>query len=302
MHPEVTLDATGRTRRFSRRHFLQAGASIIGAVGLRSSSLGQPHPRESLRIAFLHLAPRLGDLTSNRQLLEAALSKSAELGANWVLTPELCICGYSFAERIGADWIAPQPDPWMKRWCELTARLRVTTFLSHPERDLQTGKLHNSVFVINDHGKIVGRHRKINTLRVGSESWSSPGEQATSIPLLPFHGVGVLICADAYTPWIAKSLRAQGAQLLISSAAWAPGLHGPQGEWERCTADTGAPLLVCNRTGADRTLNFHAAESVIVKDGQRLLSLSAKQSTIFMIDWDVAAQTLASTTYQCITL
>lgn len=127
MHPEVTLDATGRTRQFSRRHFLRAGASIIGAVGLRSSSLGQPHPRESLRIAFLHLAPRLGDLTSNRQLLEAALSKSAELGANWVLTPELCICGYSFAERIGADWIVPQPDPWMKRWCELTARLRVTT-------------------------------------------------------------------------------------------------------------------------------------------------------------------------------
>jgi hypothetical protein len=44
----------------------------------------------------------------------------------------------------------------------------------------------------------------------------------------------------------------------------------------------------------DRTLNFTAAESVIVEDGQRLLSFQAKGSTVFTIVWDLETQRLAS--------
>ena len=112
----------------------------------------------------------------------------------------------------------------------------------------------------------------------------------------------MLICADAYTSDIARNLQAQGAQLLVSSAAWAPGLHGPNGEWERCTRDTSLPILVCNRTGADKTLDFRQAESVVAKDGQRLLSLSSARSAIFAIEWDVKAQTLAKQNYQTVYL
>ena len=183
-------------------------------------------------------------------------------------------------------------------FCRLVAQLQVTVFLSHPERDRQTAKLHNSVFVIAANGAILGKHRKINTLRVGAEAWSSPGGQAAPILIPPVGHVGVLICADAYSPGIAKSLQAQGAQLLVSSAAWAPGLHGPNGEWERCTRDTGLPLLVCNRTGPDRTLNFTEAESVIVKGGQRLLSFRTERSAIFTIEWNLQTQTLAIPEYQ----
>jgi len=110
--------------------------------------------------------------------------------------------------------------------------------------------------------------------------------------------VGVLICADAYSPGIARSLKAQGAQLLVSSAAWAPGFHGPNGEWEQCTRDTGLALLVCNRTGPDRTLSFTDAESVIVKDGQRLLSFQAERSAVVTIDWHLETYNLVTQQYQ----
>jgi predicted amidohydrolase len=215
-----------------------------------------------------------------------------------VITPELCICGYTFADQIGTKWVLPQPDPWMRNFCQLVARLRVTVFLSHPERDRQTAKLHNSVFVIAPTGTILGKHRKINTLRVGSESWSSPGEQVAPIPVQPCGSVGVLTCADAYSLGITRRLQARGARLLVSSAAWAPGLHGPNGEWENCTRDTGLPLLVCNRTGPDRLLDFTEAESVVVKDGQRLLSLRAERSAIFTLEWDLETRTLATLEYQ----
>jgi 5-aminopentanamidase len=179
-------------------------------------------------------------LPTTKGLIKTAVTGAAGLGAAWILTPELCICGYAFAAEIGTDWIVPPPDPWMRDFCRLAARLRVTVFLSHPERDPQTVKLHNSVFVIAADGTILGAHRKINTLRVGGEAWSSPGDRVTPIPAEPFRRVGILICADAYSPGIARSLQAQGAELLVSSAAWAPGFHGPDGEWERCPATQGA--------------------------------------------------------------
>jgi predicted amidohydrolase len=277
----------------NRRQFLRAGTFGIAAA-VTSASLSAAMPSHTLRVALLHLAPRPGDLASNRQLVETAVTTAAGMGAAWILTPELCIPGYEFADEIGTDWIVPPPDPWMRDFCQLVARLHVTVFLSHPERHPQTGKLHNSVFVMAADGTIRGTHRKINTLRVGAEAWSSPGNQAIPISVEPFRHVGILICADAYSPGIARSLQAQGAELLVSSAAWAPGFHGPDGEWERCTLDTGLPLFVCNRTGPDRTLDFTGAESVIVKDGARLLSLGSERSAIFTLEWDLKMQTLVT--------
>jgi 5-aminopentanamidase len=282
----------------TRRQFLSAGTFGIAAVALTSASPLPATPAYTLRVALLHLAPRPGDLASNRRLIETAVTTAAGRGATWILTPELCISGYAFADEIGTDWIVPPPDPWMRDFCRLVAGLHVTVFLSHPERDPQTAKLHNSVFVIAADGAILGTHRKINTLRIGDEAWSSPGDRVTPIPAEPFRRVGILICADAYSPGIARGLQAQGAELLVSSAAWAPGFHGPDGEWEHCTRDTGLPLFVCNRTGPDRTLDFSGAESVIVKDGARLLTCRSTRSAIFTIEWDLQAQTLVTPAYQ----
>ncbi|WP_447599357.1 carbon-nitrogen hydrolase family protein [Nitrospira sp. Nam80] len=287
--------------KLNRRQFLQA--SMWGVASAIVAPLTQAQAgSHTLRIALLHLAPRPADLAYNRCLLEQALVTAAEQRAAWILTPELSITGYTFADAIGTDWILPQPDPWMKDIADLIARLNVTVFMSVPERDPHTHHLHNSVCVIAPDGSFIGCHRKINTLRVGSESWSNPGERVAPFPVAPFDRVGILICADAFSPDIAKRLHAQGAQLLVSSAAWAPGLHGPNGEWERCTRDTGLPLLVCNRTGRDRTLDFTKAESVVVRDGRRLLSMSSEQSVIFMIDWDLKAQHLITTEYERIVL
>lgn len=256
----------------------------------------------TLRIALAHLAPIPGDLAHNRQLVETAITTAARVGAHWIVTPELIIPGYTFADRIGTAWIQPQPDPWMKHVRQLAARLGMTVFLSHPEEDRRFKTLYNSVFVIAADGTITGAHRKINTLRVGSEAWSSPGEDAVPIHVQPLGKVGILICADAFSPGIAGSLKVQGARMLVSSAAWAPGLHGPNGEWERCTKDTGLLLLVCNRTGPDRTLDFTRAESVVVKNGQRLLSLSSTRSTLFVLDWNPQTHNLATPKYRRIDL
>jgi 5-aminopentanamidase len=238
-----------------------------------------------LKVALLHIAPRAGDLAFNRGLIEQAIVTAAADGADWVVTPELSVCGYTFAPLIGTDWIAAQPDPWMRVISNLAARLSIVVFLSVPERDAATNLLYNATFAIDRTGAICGKHRKVNALRGGSEAWSTPGIEINPITI-DGRIVGVMICADAWSRDVAKQLHRRGAQVLLSSAAWPPGCHGPQGEWERATSDTGLALFVCNRTGSDAVLDFSRGESVLAHGGNRLMSAASATSAVLTFTWD----------------
>jgi omega-amidase len=236
----------------------------------------------SLTVAFLHLAPELGALDRNRSLIEYGTRVAANSGAEWVLSGELVVSGYRFEPVIRTNWIAEQPDSWMRRLARLSSDLRVASFVSHPEREPGTGILFNSLFVIGRNGRILGRQRKLNPTP-GSEDWSSAGEPGRPIPVDGIK-LGLLICADAYTALPALRLCDSGAQLLVSSAAWWPGEWGPKGEWEARTLDTGLPMIVCNRTGCDHESQLVDSESVVVDRGEKLLTLQAPESTVFIVN------------------
>ena len=246
-----------------------------------------------LRVSFLHLAPVTCDIGHNRKLVERAVNVAADDGADWVVTPELCIPGYLFLKQIGTDWITPQPGPWMEEFCQLVKKRNLSVFLSHPERDPSTDKLYNTVFVINEQGRIVGKHSKIKALR-GAEGWSTAG---TEIMPVECGGVqaGILICADAYKNEVAQELKDNGAELLVSPVSWGPGRCGPDGEWEQRSLDTGLPIMVCNRTGEEaEELDYREAESVVAKNGKRLLTATSDRSVVLSFDWDMDAMAVLS--------
>jgi predicted amidohydrolase len=236
--------------------------------------------RNHLRISLLHLALEPGALESNKELVEQGVCRAASLGSEWIVTPELCISGYQFVDTIGTKWIEPHPDDATTSFCALAKLHQVVIFLGHIERD-QIGGLYNCSFMIDSNGEIIGHHRKIN---IAAESWSSAGSIIEPAQWRDLK-IGMLVCADSYSPNIAGELCAKGARLLISSAAWGPGLHGPEGEWELRTVETGLPLIVCNRTGRETSLDFSRAESLVIKNGQRLLSHNSKQSAVLTFDW-----------------
>jgi len=244
----------------------------------------------SLKIALLHLAPTPGAVERNQSLIETALQSAADAGAEWIVTPELATTGYGFAEFIGTDWIQTQPDAWVREVSTFARKHRLAVFLSVPER--RELKLFNSVIVIDRDGRVAGRHSKINTLAVGSEAWSSPAGPAEAIRLDGFGAVGILICADACSPSISEALANQGARALVSPAAWAPGEHGPGGEWEAISLTTSLPVFVCNRTGKEPVLDFTDGESVVAFGGERVISLASPTSAVFLVDWNYADRRL----------
>lgn len=246
-----------------------------------------------LRISLLHLAPVLNQIQHNRDLMESAVKAAVGEGARWVITPELWVSGYTFMQHIGVDWILPQPDPWMRSFCQLVKKLDITVFLSHPERDIASGTLYNTVFVINAEGKITGSHRKINALH-GAEAWCSRGLEIEPVEV-DGTPVGILVCGDSYRNNIAGELKDKGARLLVSPAAWGPGECGPDGEWEQRTLDTGLPIMVCNRSGGTGDdLDYRQAESVVAQAGRRLLAASCQDSEVLSFDWDTDDMTLLS--------
>ena len=273
-------------KRRTLLHAAAAAAALL-ACGGRAARRREP---ATVPIALLHLAPQAGAVAENRSALLHAIQVAAGAGARWILTPELCISGYSFSDRIGTDWIEPLPDAWVSTLQDCARDLGVTVFVGLPERDPTTGRLHNTLLAIGPTGQILGRHRKIRTIKGGSEAWSSPGDAVAPVVAPLLGPVGMLICADACDSSLATSLKEQGARLLISAANWAPGLYGPSGEWEECSAKSGLPMIVCNRTGAGRTLDFRASESVVVCRGERVLTLSSATPAVFLLQWDRLAE------------
>lgn len=237
-----------------------------------------------LRVALAHLAPRLGDRPHNRGQLAAALGHAAAQGARWLVAPELALCGYDFAPAIGTDWIRPlDQDGDLAALHAVATGAGVALLLSHPVRD--GARLTNAVVLLGRGAPRVV-HEKQRPIP-GVEAWCSRGAPAAAFALdgLP---VGALVCADAWTPEPAATLRAGGARLLVSCAAWPPEPHGPEGCWERRTAETGLALLVANRVGAEPGLDFAGAATGVYADGRTRAKWDGPDPAVLVVDLDPA--------------
>src|SRR5262249_7598158 len=146
-----------------------------------------------------------------------------------VLMPELALSGYGFRDRIGTDWI-PRTQANSMRWASaLAAANGLAVIFTAPEYDEEHGRLYNSIMAFASGGNHLATHRKIAVLKLGSESWSSPGTGPTAVALDGIGRLGLFVCADMALPRLVEETCRLGPDLLISSANWAPGDHGPSG-------------------------------------------------------------------------
>lgn len=271
-----------------RRNLLQ-----VFAGGLAFATVTPAIATSTTTMALLHLAPRPGELEANRATLDRAIRRAAANGARLIVTPELAVSGYGFRDLVGTGWIASGQSalfPWAGA---LAREAGASLVLGTPEAAPDGMALFNSMVLFAPDGSITGRHRKINALRVGSESWSTPGNRPTVLTIDGIGRVGFFVCADMYSTRLVDETAAHGVDLLLSAAAWAPGLHGPDGEWERASATTVRPVLVCNRTGKD-VLDFDAARSVAAVDGRIVFSHASPEPGIVLVDWTADTRSLSN--------
>lgn len=238
-------------------------------------------PERSLTLGLAHLAPRTGDLAGNRALIDAATRVAAGAGCDWVVSGELVEPGYNFVPALGTDWIERRPDAWFADHARLAGALGVASFVDVPDRDAE-GVLRSSLVAVDRDGTIAGRHHKIAVIP-GAESWATAGTSAEPVTVDGLR-VGLLVCADAHPPGIADRLAEQGVDLFVSAAAWTPGYHGPDGEWESISIRTGRPVVVVNRGGVDGQRDFAGAVTTVVIGGERVVEVASAHSTVYVVD------------------
>jgi len=168
-----------------------------------------------LKIATCQFAVGKSIKRNSRQIKEF-LQKAHKAKADIVHFPECALSGY-----VGADFPNFDGFNWqlLKEETEkillLTKKLGLWVVLgsTHPLR--KTGKPHNSLYLINPRGKIVGRYDKRFCLK-GELRRYTPGNKFVYFTV---KGVkcSLLICFDARFPEIYRELYKQGVKCIFQS-------------------------------------------------------------------------------------
>ncbi|KUG04672.1 nitrilase/cyanide hydratase and apolipoprotein n-acyltransferase [hydrocarbon metagenome] len=163
--------------------------------------------------------------TENLARADKMIEQACQRDVDLIILPEVFNSPYQ-ADLFPA-YAEPYPGPTTE-FLSRTAREKGVAIVggSIIEQSAQ-GKLYNSSFVFDEHGNLLGRHRKIHLFDVDmpgritfkESDTLSPGNNIT---LFEFHGIriGLLICYDIRFPEVSRALALAGADLLIVPAAF----------------------------------------------------------------------------------
>lgn len=225
------------------------------------------------RICAVQIDPRLADAAGNTERIDAEIRAAAGEGAALSVFPEAAVTGYVFESPGEARAAAIAADgPELAR---LAGATRDTgSFAVVGAIEVDGDALYNSAFLLGPEG-IVGRYRKVHTLCLGVDRFTRPGGEPFRTWSLPFGRVGLHICYDGTFPESARSLRLEGAELLILPTNW-PRLHMKREMVKVRAYENRAFYLAVNRVGTERGVRFDGGSMLADMEGDLLLEAGAE--------------------------
>lgn len=178
--------------------------------------------KPGLRIAGCQFSLE-ADINQNLSAIVAQIRQAAKEGARVAHFPETALSGYAgcdIPDSASIDWGLLRSAT--ETVCGAAAENKIWVMLgsTHPLSDGH--RPHNSVYVINDQGKIVERYDKrfctgeCNPDPTLDLEYYSPGNHATTFELDGYK-CGVLICYDYRFPELYRDLKTQGVEVLFQS-------------------------------------------------------------------------------------
>jgi predicted amidohydrolase len=229
--------------------------------------------------------PLLGDPDRNAAQICASLSTAADEDAGLIVFPEAALTGYLFADldeaRAGA--VHPSSAPFA-RIREACADLDVWCVFGAIEAS-SSAKIFNSAFLLSPAGEI-GRYRKIHTLCLGVDRFTTAGEDGFRVWKTPFGRIGLNICYDGSFPESARVLKLLGAELIVLPTNW-PDIELTT-ELVRIRArENHLWYLAVNRVGTERGITFPGGSVAAGPRGQRLAEAGGEPGR-FIVEMNLA--------------
>jgi len=157
-----------------------------------------------------------GGQEANFRKIEGFVAQAAAQGAQLVVFPECCVCGYWFIRNLSVDELAalaePIPEgPSTRRLCELAQRYRITVGAGWIE-STANGAFHNTYVVALPDGTI-HRHRKLQSFE---HSAIRSGDSYTVFDLPEGFRAAILICYDNNIIENVRMTALAGADVLLA--------------------------------------------------------------------------------------
>jgi NAD+ synthetase len=257
---------------------------------------------DAVKIGLLQLNSTIGDFAANRQKLVAGYEKACAGGAEFILAPELFLCGYPprdlllRADFIGANLAA------LAETAESIGSVPLCVGYVDENAERPGRALRNSAAVLR-HGKIIWRTPKslLPTYDVFDEDRYF--EPAKSVAPFEFNGrkLGITICEDIWNDedfWPerlyrrdpTKELIGQGAEIIlnISASPWHDGKERTRlAMLQRVARDERVPLAQVNLVGANDELLFDGHSVALNRHGEPLVCGRGFAEEVLLADLDV---------------
>lgn len=167
--------------------------------------------------------PLTRDPVANTEFVLRQMTSAKELGAQLTHFPECCLSGYAgveLASTAGIDWAALLNQA--ERVMAAAKRLGLWVVVGSTHRLSQDHKPHNSLYVIDNHGRLVTRYDKVFcTGRGGARPTEDLAHYSPGSSLITFEvrgvRIGLLICHDCRYPELYRQYKQQGVQLVLHS-------------------------------------------------------------------------------------
>jgi len=240
-----------------------------------------------MKIGLLQLNPTIGAFAANREKLVAAYADAVARGAEFVLAPELFLCGYPPRDLLLREDFVEANLAALEETAKHIAA--VPLCVGYVERNSERpGRALKNAAAVLRHGKIIWRTAKslLPTYDVFDEDRYF--EPAKKVEPFVFNGkkIGITICEDIWNDedfWPerlyrrdpVKELIAQGAEIILnlSASPWHDGKERTRLEMLRRVArDEKIPLVQVNTIGANDELIFDG-HSVALDAGGEVLAL-----------------------------
>lgn len=184
--------------------------------------------RTPFKLALLQMQVEPGDKPRNLQHALELIRQAARQGAEVIVLPEAMTLGWTHPSAKGGGDAIPDGEACLVLR-DAARQLQVHICAGLVERAGE--KIFNAAVLIDDQGRVILHHRKLNELEIGHEFYDL-GDRLAVVPTR--WGVfGLMICADAFARGqvISRTLGYMGAEIILSPSSWAvPGNHDHEKE------------------------------------------------------------------------
>ena len=239
---------------------------------------------EPCTVALLHMNPEYQQKEENIDRICQYAAEAFKNNADIVVTPEMATDDYFLTKEDVIEYAGIKDiEEELSSVADIADQYDGYICIGFPEI-ASDGSLYNAAVLFNKDGEIVLKERKR-----AIPSWNLPGDLEPAVADTEFGKIGIVICADSYTPENVSALKDLDADIILSPVTWfssnAPGHSDTDNidTWKARAKENSVWYAVCNRWGIEtldgEPQDMNNAPSVIVTaDGEIVLNYSAEDS------------------------